>query len=542
MKVANAKFQRFKRFSDLTVEGLPKEARLVVLVGSNGTGKSSLFEGFNYWQRATDGAGFDQSYHQKANSGAAINNWHELHRQIVVEFHGHQLNPLEPSDESKKLFYFRTAYRNQADFKMDSLTQMGNPLNDPTRPTKMIYSEERVSHNYQSIVSKSVTELYDSSKGQQTAEQITNRLIGKVQESIARVFPGLSLCGPGKPLEGGTFLFEKGTSKDFEYKNLSGGEKAAFDLLLDFVVKSDTFDDTVFCIDEPELHLHTKLQADLLNELYEQLGANSQLWIATHSIGMIRRAMELHSISPQEVIFLDFSDHDFDQPVVLRPVDVDRQFWKKTFGVALDDIAKLVAPAQIVFCEGKSLGTPGKRNPSFDAMVYGKVFSQSHPDTEFVPLGGTTEVEKSANVVGIVLTKLFTSVKIWSVYDRDDRSKEEIDELKSKAVRVLRRRDLESYLWDDEVIQRLCDKSGNSAAAMAIIAEKAGLLSAGVAQSKPADDIKAASGQLYNKTKQLLGLTGQGNNAESFARDTLAPLLSAEMNVYKELHEDVFGA
>jgi hypothetical protein len=78
---------------------------------------------------------------------------------------------------------------------------------------------------------------------------------------MSRVFGDLVLSGPGDPLQQGSFFFEKGNSKNFHYKNLSGGEKAAFDIILDVIVKRVAYDDTVYCLDEPEAHMHTRLQA-----------------------------------------------------------------------------------------------------------------------------------------------------------------------------------------------------------------------------------------------------------------------------------------
>ena len=39
--------------------------------------------------------------------------------------------------------------------------------------------------------------------------------------------------------------FDKGTSRDLPFGNLSGGEKAAFDLLFDIFIKREEYDDTV---------------------------------------------------------------------------------------------------------------------------------------------------------------------------------------------------------------------------------------------------------------------------------------------------------
>jgi hypothetical protein len=341
-------------------------------------------------------------------------------------------------------------------------------------------------------------------------------------------------------LEGGTFFFDKGTSAGYHYKNLSGGEKAAFDLLLDFIVKSEAFDDTIFCIDEPELHMHTRLQGRLLDELYLQLPPNSQLWIATHSIGMTRRAMELHRQSPNEVIFLDFGDHAFDAAVTMKPAIVNTQFWKRMFSVALDDLAELIAPSALVFCEGrKEVGSPS-RTPTFDATIYRAIFATSHPDTDFVPLGGTNDIQKDATLIQGVLTNMLPKLKMWRLFDRDDRSAIEIRELELAGTRVLLRRDLESYLWDDEILSKLATTVGKPQEATGLIAEKQRLLATLPAQGKPVNDVKAIAGQLFNETRQRLQLTSCGNSAVEFARATLAPLITPGTTTYLELESAVF--
>ena len=40
MKIKSIKLSDFKRFTDLTIEGLPETAKLVVMIGPNGSGKS----------------------------------------------------------------------------------------------------------------------------------------------------------------------------------------------------------------------------------------------------------------------------------------------------------------------------------------------------------------------------------------------------------------------------------------------------------------------------------------------------------------------
>jgi hypothetical protein len=540
MKVSGARIRDFKRFTDLTLSDIPAEAKLVLLVGPNGAGKSSLFEAFNYWMvQVRQNYNFDALYHSKVGGNPATS-WNHILERIQVTFHGQAGDPRGDQDLARKLFYFRSAYRHESDFTLNHLTQSDEILLDSRRPLTLIAPDSRVSDNYQRIVAESVKTLFDPIEHNTTAGAITDRLIGRVRAGMRNVFEDLQLEGPGRPMQGGTFLFTKGTSRNYHYKNLSGGEKAAFDLLLDFVVKSESFNNTVYCIDEPELHMHTKLQGRLLDELLRQLPAGCQLWISTHSIGMTRRAMDIYRDRPSEIAFLDFGVHDFDVPAIMKPVVVNRSFWKQMYAVALDDLSDLVAPREVVFCEGRRETGSATRSPTFDAYIYRLIFGSAHPDTEFIPLGGTGEVEKDSALVSAVLSKMLPSIETWSVFDRDDRSPTEIAELTRLGTRVLSRRDLESYLWDDEIITALVVKHARPADAAAIIGEKQRLMALLPSQQKPADDIKAVSGPLYNFTKALLNLTGCGNNAVEFARATLAPLVTSGSRTYSELEASIF--
>ena len=334
-------------------------------------------------------------------------------------------------------------------------------------------------------------------------------------------------------------MFRKGTSQNWKYKNLSGGEKAAFDLILDFVVKAQRFDNTVFCIDEPEVHMHTSVQAALLQEMLLQLPPAGQLWIATHSAGMMRAARDLYQQRPGEVVFLDFGGgKNFDQPVTMRPSEPDRAFWKRNFEVALGDLAHLVAPDHLVFCEG----APNGDGTGFDATCYEKIFDAQHPQVEFISSGGATEVQKNGFSMKAVMERIVPNVRITLLHDRDDCSPEEADDLLRKGVRLLSRRTIESYLWDDEILEKLCRSLGHEGkiADVRAISAKA-IQDSRTNRKNQLDDVKSASGDIYVGLKRIIDLRQMGNNAASFARDTLAALVTPETRAYKELERDIFG-
>ena len=77
----------------------------------------------------------------------------------------------------------------------------------------------------------------------------------------------------------GTLYFARGDQKEpFEFDLLSSGEKEVVDLLLDLYLRQDDYNDTVFLIDEPELHLNTAIQRKLIREIDSRVGKDCQIW------------------------------------------------------------------------------------------------------------------------------------------------------------------------------------------------------------------------------------------------------------------------
>src|SRR5690606_19087471 len=82
----------------------------------------------------------------------------------------------------------------------------------------------------------------------------------------------------------GTLYFTKPDhSKEFEFNVLSSGEKEVIDILLDLYLRQDEYDESIFLLDEPELHISTAIQRKLLFEINRLIGPNCQVWLSTHS-------------------------------------------------------------------------------------------------------------------------------------------------------------------------------------------------------------------------------------------------------------------
>ena len=533
MKIKQVTFTEFKRFKKLTITGLQESTKLVVQVGSNGSGKSSVFEGFNHWYKYNGYRSFGEvDFYLKKGASASFNrDWYN--RAVAVDFWG------GPDDQQQihRAFYFRTAYRNDADFTTSRLEQTGDPT-QRIRFDKLITSDASVANNYQRLASLTLQGIYSGDYDSSSVKDLRELIIGRVQSSLSRVFEDLQLESLGNPLVNGSFYFTKGDSKGFHYKNLSAGEKSAFDLILDMAVQNQYYPQAIYCIDEPETHMHTSLQSKLLSELYAMIPQEGQMWIATHSIGMLKKAREIEAENPGTVAFLDFTDIDFDSPAEMKPAKIDSTIWKRFMDLAFGDFADLVAPQTIVFCEGNPLATSNK---NFDAQIYQHIFNGIVPTPCFVSVGSCNDVEDENNVSMRIVRSILGHSKIIRLVDQDNRSEQEIDDARANSIRVLSRRHLESYLLDDEVLRALCVKQNQADAYPDILSIKQRAINNAVSRGRDATDIKSAAGEMIDGIRRRLSLRNAGNRTSSFLRDTIAPLITPDTTVYQQLKADIFG-
>lgn len=530
MKIKKIHIEQFKRFTNLTISGIPETAKLVVLVGPNGCGKSSLFDAFKVWHilKGYNNAS-DNDYCKKDSLEQR-----QSYELVKLDFY----NNIDAYSREKfrETFYFRTAYRNSPEIKLSSLSKVSSPL-DRVDNRMMIQNDETVIDNYQRLMSKTIAGLYDTSNNDKTVKTLRDELINKIREPLHRLFPDLLLTEIGLVTDKAEFYFSKGCIEKYGYEKLSGGEKAAFDLILDLVVKSEYYKNTVFCIDEPETHIHTALQAKLLKELFGLIQNESQLWIATHSFGMLKEAKRLKEEHPNEVVFLNFDGYDFDDVVTIEPSECDAVLWNKMLEITLGDYASYVIPETIVFCEGTS---QGRKRKDFDKRCYENIFGTKYASTMFYSLGNCIDIAEKKTVSNFI-QRLSPASTIVKVIDRDDRSQDEIDDLVAEGIKVLTRRHLECYLLDDEVLIKWCHSIGKPDKVSDMLQIKNQKMADSVARGNSVDDVKSASNDICTEGKKLLGVTACGNNGEAIMRDTLAKLITPDMVIYQTLESEIFG-
>jgi len=280
MKIKEIYLKNFKRFADLEIRGIAPTVKLVVLLGPNGCGKSSLFDAMLVKSHEYVRRGFNHEpdyYNYKAANTMDF-------PMPIITFHGDETN-------IPQAIYVRTAYRNDPVVKIENISAQESVLQE-RRFSQMIHNDVSTSLNYSRLISNALERSFSKEDREKKLGEYQDETLGGIQNAMERLFPNLILNSLGNPLNDKTFTFDKGGSTGFPYKNLSGGEKSAFDLLLDIFVKREQFNNTVFCIDEPEAHMNPRLQGRLLEEIYRLINDNSQLWIATHAIGMMRKAWD----------------------------------------------------------------------------------------------------------------------------------------------------------------------------------------------------------------------------------------------------------
>jgi predicted ATP-dependent endonuclease of OLD family len=324
MKIQKIHLVNFKRFTNIEIDNISEASKLVVLIGSNGSGKSSIFDAFNFIDSAI-------------KKDTIINDdfWHyfkkekELPLSVQIQLDNgrtYQLEdtPFKKLDLAADTFYGRSSLRQipRLTRTMMGKAKQAHFKKDADRPKFFIERDNRFENDVERVTEDILKAFFISDKPNQ---EIKQQYIAPINQALQRVFGGmngtklelLAMLPPadGKPIQ---ILFRKGKS-EISYNYLGAGEKEVFNLLLNLLNRSKLYQNTIYYLDEMDVHLNTQLQYNLLKEIVENwLPPNCQLWTATHSLGFIEYAQQ-----SEDACIIDFDDLDYDYPRVLSPVPKD---------------------------------------------------------------------------------------------------------------------------------------------------------------------------------------------------------------------------
>ncbi|HET6252465.1 MAG TPA: AAA family ATPase [Puia sp.] len=317
MRITKLQLKNFKRFSDLTIDNIPTEAKLVLLIGSNGSGKSSIFDAFSVVQKSWGQVKSESAYNSKNGEEPEINIFDE-NAYVKVSFKNE-------SQETSKRFNFigRSSIR-----IVPRISNQGNAetiLKNQDEPRSFIDQDSRFINDlsmYMQQIDNALREPVFRGKSADTLK-IFQDFIHPLNSSLINIFGGddtttiqLAEYQNANASTNGKLVFRKGASK-INYDLLSHGEKQVVILLLNFIVRKEQYKDAIIYIDEMDCHLNTALQSRLLDEIVNTwIPDNAQLWTATHALGFIDFARHAQNAA---IIDLNLLNFDISQIILPQP-------------------------------------------------------------------------------------------------------------------------------------------------------------------------------------------------------------------------------
>lgn len=454
----------YKRFRDLTIDLGDNPARVVALVGPNGCGKSSVLDGLLYHVKAHGafGAGSNRDHTYHSMESVPSFNWQNVEIELTDGSYAEVRQRRQRAGKEGTIFSFRSPYRYNSSLKIDRTQATSEIRLNDYGAGDASSLDAKMEQSYRRLYA--VYNRYMEAKDVRPSEAKA-KIIGDLNNSIRKCL-NLEMSSLGNiEASKGTLYFRKPDHPtEFEFNVLSSGEKEVVDLLLDLYLRKDDYDDTVFLIDEPELHINTSIQRNLLLEINRLVGENCQIWLTTHSIGFLR-ALQTEMQGQCQIIHFRPEYDLASQPYTLRPIRVTPGTWRELFSIALDDLASLVSPKTLVYCEGRA--EPGKHGVErgMDAQALNNIFAAAHPDALFISSGGNTELDQRSALAIAILGKVFPTLDILALKDRDMASGKITDEndrqiyLKNNPDyhRILKRWEIENYLYDKEVLKAYCE-------------------------------------------------------------------------------------
>ena len=529
MRIRSIALKGYKRFRELTIDLGEDPARIVALVGPNGCGKSSVFDALLFVQTG---------YANIGGTGVRNYDYHSLDRdpnysvdKVEVQFTEGSFQDLwvNRALERNTLFSFRSSYRYNTNVKVEEIRSVQNIGRNLEGASSAIDMDAKMEINYRRLQAK-YSRYRDENdvRPSEARRHIVEELNRSLRACLDVEIKDLGVVEDGR----GTLYFAReDQEKVFEFDLLSSGEKEVVDLLLDLYLRKDVYNDTVFLIDEPELHLNTSIQRRLLCEISRLVGEDCQIWVATHSIGFLRALQDDLDGDCQVIDFGEAQDVG-SQPSTLRPMRKNRVKWQEVLETALDDLAGLVCPKRLVYCEGKAESRQGEER-GLDANVYNTVFGETYVDTLFVSSGGGTQPEHASELGISLLSKVFEDLEILVLVDRDFASGVVTDQDDRRTYldnhpanhRVLVRWEIENYLYDREVLKRYSNDRGLD------FDEE---VYSGIVDDIADDNVKDRTGEV----KRACGV--KGSISAYHFKLNLASYITPDTSVYQELKACIF--
>ncbi|HEY4062321.1 MAG TPA: AAA family ATPase [Puia sp.] len=316
MRITGIQLKNFKRFTDLTIGAIPEKTKLVLLIGANGSGKSSIFDAFDNITKSCVGTLADNSeYYSKNNQEYSI----------AISFDDGSTLRTDYIDKecAKKIenFIGRSSIRIVP--KITDAGDLDTIKYDSDAPATFSDADTRFDNDLLMFIQQIDNALRAPVFSGESADtfKIFTEFIRPLNVSLLNIF-GNNLLTTIQLIEfrsptiqsKAKLIFLKGESK-INYDLLSYGEKQVIILLLNFIVRKEQYQDAVIYIDDMDCNINTVLQFRLFNEIISSwIPDTSQLWTASHASGFIEFALQ-----EDDAVILDLGLLNFDESQIILP-------------------------------------------------------------------------------------------------------------------------------------------------------------------------------------------------------------------------------
>ncbi|MCC2666225.1 MAG: hypothetical protein K0R24_197 [Gammaproteobacteria bacterium] len=333
MRIKSIELKNFKRFTDLIISDIPATSKLVLIIGSNGSGKSSLFDAFDWLSKGK---------HKELQLPYPLHESASYYRKngnptILIELSDGQLiekigTNITTGTEILKKFFGRSSIRIVPRISHNANINLINIAMDSDSPITYIENDTRFINDaflYIQTINNALREPVFSGKQADTLKIFRDfieplndslrKILGDNAQTTIQLAEFQDALIPDTTSHIVKLIFKKGESK-INYDLLSHGEKQIIILLINFIVRRQYYEDSIIFIDEMDSHLHTTLQSRLLEEIISKwIPDSSQLWTASHALGFIDYARNSETAS-----IIDFDLLDFDSKRELFPLPKDK--------------------------------------------------------------------------------------------------------------------------------------------------------------------------------------------------------------------------
>ena len=305
MKIKNLHIKEFKGLRDISInfEKNDEPLDLVVLAGSNGSGKTRILESIlDYFQKI-------------------VNHIEHIENENVagVFFETDEQSCLKEGYDSNMLYLILNYYNDENNVERgrkvveENLKVFPKIIYVPTETnfqkveiaSPMLFREYKFLNIVDSGLIKDVPS-YIATRITELANEQESIPMGEIRKAVFReineIFEILDLdikiSGISKNAKS-IPIFTNSAGDKFDINELSSGEKQLF--LRTLAIKMLNPENSIILIDEPELSLHPKWQQKIV-DVYRKIGKNNQIIIATHSPHI------LGSVRKENIMLLDKDD------------------------------------------------------------------------------------------------------------------------------------------------------------------------------------------------------------------------------------------